>query len=111
MYGQQEQQISPHQKNSDIELIRMWLQQIPPIQQSSHIYIAQMFLKFLRKPLEKVTSADIIAFANMRSIRSHNRQSNQQKRIETINSLLKFGQQAGILSKTKKKHSLQEPQT
>ena len=54
----------------------MWLQQIPPIQQSSHIYIAQMFLKFVRKPLEKVTSADIIAFANMRSIRSHNRQSN-----------------------------------
>ena len=89
----------------------MWLQQIHPIQQNSHLYIAQMFLKFIKKPLKKVTSADVIAFANVYAVRSHNSHSNQQKRIETINSLLKFGQQAGILSNTKKKHSLQEPQT
>jgi len=105
MYSQQREQISQPQKNSDIKLISMWLQQIPPIQQYSHLYIAQMFLKFVKKPLEKVTSADVIAFANVRSVRSHSSQSNQEKRIKTINSLLKFGQQTGVLPRTKK-HTL-----
>ncbi len=103
MYNQQAQQRSQTKKNSDLELINIWLQQIPPIQQSSHLYIAQMFLKFVKKPLEKVTSADVIEFANLRGIYSRNSQSNQQKRVETINSLLKFGQQTGILPTTQKK--------
>ncbi|WP_094671788.1 glycoside hydrolase family 104 protein [Hydrocoleum sp. CS-953] len=103
MYNQQAQQRSQQNKNSDFELINIWLQQIPPIQQSSHLYIAQMFLKFVRKPLEKVTSADVIAFANVQSINSHNRESHQHKRVDTINSLLKFGQQTGILPTTQKK--------
>ncbi|MEM1168927.1 MAG: glycoside hydrolase family 104 protein [Cyanobacteria bacterium P01_H01_bin.35] len=108
MYNQPAQQRSQQNKNSDFELINIWLQQIPPIQQSSHLYIAQMFLKFIRKPLEKVTSADVIAFANVQSINSHNRESHQQKRLETINSLLKFGQQTGILPTTQKKTTTQK---
>ncbi|MCL2923806.1 MAG: hypothetical protein MGF17_04025 [Trichodesmium sp. MAG_R04] len=111
MYSQQREQISQPQNNSDIKLISIWLQQIPPIQQHSHLYIAQMFLKFVKKPLEKVTSADIIAFANVRSVRSNSPQSNQEKRIKTINSLLKFGQQIGVLPTTKKKNCLRIPQT
>ena len=111
MYSQQEEQISQPQKKSDIKLISMWLQQIPLIQQYSHLHIAQMFLKFVKKPLEKVTSADVIAFANVRSVRSHSPQSNQQKRIKIINSLLKFGQQTGVLPTTKKKHCLRISQT
>ncbi|MDE5078068.1 MAG: glycoside hydrolase family 104 protein [Trichodesmium sp. St2_bin6] len=103
MYSQQVKQINQLQKNSDIQLINMWLQQIHPIQQNSHLYIAQMFLKFIKKPLKKVTSADVIAFANVYGVRSHNSHSNQQKRIETINSLLKFGQEAGILPRNQKK--------
>lgn len=106
MYSQQVQQINQPQKNSDIQLINMWLQQIHPIQQNSHLYIAQMFLKFIKKPLKKVTSADVIAFANVYGVRSHNSHSNQQKRIETINSLLKFGQEAGILPRNQKKNIL-----
>jgi len=97
MYNEQTKQRSQPRKISDLELINIWLQQIPPIQQSSHLYIAQMFLKFVRKPLEKVTSADVIAFANLGSVDSNNWESHQQKRLETINSLLKFGQQTGIL--------------
>ncbi len=103
MYNQQAQQRSQTKKNSDLELINIWLQQIPPIQQSSHLYIAQMFLKFVKKPLEKVTSADVIAFANAQGISYQNWEYDQHKRVETINSLLKFGQKTGVLPTTQKK--------
>ena len=108
MYNQQTKQRSQPRKIADLELINLWLQQIPPIEQSSHLYIAQMFLKFVRKPLEKVTSADVIAFANVRSVDSQNWESHQQKRLETINSLLKFGQQTGILPTTQKQPTTQK---
>ncbi len=104
MYKQQAQQRTLPRKISDLELINIWLEQIPPIQQSSHLYIAQMFLKFVKKPLEKVTPADVIAFANAQGIRSQNWESYQHKRVETINYLLKFGQQNGVLPATKKNY-------
>lgn len=103
MYKQQVQQRNKPQTISDIELINIWLQQIPPTNQSSHLYIVQTFLKFVKKPLKKVTQADVVAFANVQGIRSNNRESDQNKRLETINSLLKFGQQTGILPNTQKK--------
>ncbi|NET24267.1 glycoside hydrolase family 104 protein [Okeania sp. SIO1I7] len=103
MYKQEVQQRSKPQTISDIELINTWLQQIPPINQSSHLYIVQMFLKFVKKPLKKVNQVDVLAFANVQGIRSNNRESYQNKRLETINSLLKFGQQIGRLPNTQKK--------
>ncbi|NES91905.1 MULTISPECIES: glycoside hydrolase family 104 protein [Okeania] len=103
MYKQQVQKRSKPQTISDIELINIWLQQIPPINKSFHLYIAQMFLKFVKKPLKKVTQVDVIAFANIQGIRSNNRELDRNKRLETINSLLKFGQQTGILPNTQKK--------
>ena len=103
MYKKQVQKINQPQTISDIQLINFWLQQIPPINQSSHLYIAQIFLKFVRKPLKKVTQADVLAFANVQGIRYNNREYSQNQLLETINSLLKFGRQTGILPNTQKK--------
>lgn len=103
MYNQQLQQVSKSTKISDIELISLWLQQIPPRLQSSHLYIAEIFLKFVKKPLAKVTPADITAFSNVKGLRSGNQESHQNKRREVIHSLLKFGQEKGILPNTQKK--------
>ncbi|MDY7003240.1 MAG: glycoside hydrolase family 104 protein [Cyanobacteriota bacterium] len=103
MYKQQVKAKNKPQTISDLELINIWLQQIPPRNQSSHFYIAQMFLKFVKKPLKQVTQSDVVAFANIQDISSNNREYSQNKRLETINSLLKFGQQTGILPNTQKK--------
>ncbi|MGK7920981.1 MAG: glycoside hydrolase family 104 protein [Trichodesmium sp.] len=108
MYNQNIQQKTQARKNSDLELINIWLQQISPKQQSSHLYIAQMFLKFVKKPLEKVNQSDVIAFANVQNINSPNLEYYQHKRLETINSLLKFCQQTGIIPITQKQSNTQK---
>lgn len=102
MYNQQLQRINQPSKMSDLELINIWLQQMPPRLQWSHLYIAQMFLKSVKKPLAKVTPADINTFANAQGVRSENRESYQHKRAEAINSLLQFGRQTGMLPTTQK---------
>lgn len=103
MYNQQPPKVSQSRTISDIELINLWLQQIPPRQQSSYLYIAQMFLKFVKKPLARVTPADVAAFANVKGPRGENIESHKYKRLEVINSLVKFGQATGILPTIKKK--------
>ncbi|MDJ0556723.1 MAG: glycoside hydrolase family 104 protein [Microcoleaceae cyanobacterium MO_207.B10] len=102
MYNQQ-QRGNQQRTISDIELISLWLQQIPPRLQSSHLYIAQMFLKFVKKPLAKVTPTDVAAFANFKGLRSENIESHKHKRLEVINSLIQFGQETGILPTIQKK--------
>ncbi|MGB3507909.1 MAG: glycoside hydrolase family 104 protein [Microcoleaceae cyanobacterium] len=103
MYNQQPAKVSQPRTISDIELISLWLQQIPPRQQSSYLYIAQMFLKFVKKPLAKVTPADVAAFTNVKGLRAANIESHKHKRLEVISSLVKFGQETGILPTIKKK--------
>ena len=105
MYKQQVMPVSQPRTISDIELITLWLQQIPPRLQSSHLYIAQIFLKFVKKPLAKVTPADVAAFANVKGkgLRAENLESHKHKRLEVIHSLLKFAQETGILPTTQKK--------
>jgi len=108
MYNQKVQQKTQARKISDLELVNIWLQQISPTQQYSHLYIAQMFLKFVKKPLEKVTPSDVMAFANLQNISSQNREYYQQKRLETINSLLTFCQQTGIIPIIQKQSTTQK---
>ena len=103
MYNQQLEQVSQPKTISDLELISLWLQQIPPRLQSSYLYIAQIFLKFVKKPLAKVTPADVTAFANVKGLRAENLESHKHKRLEVIHSLLKFGQETGILPTIQKK--------
>lgn len=108
MYNQNLQQKTQSRKISDLELVNIWLQQISPTQQYSHLYIAQMFLKFVKKPLAKVTPPDVMAFANVQSLSSSNREYYQHKRLETINSLLTFCQQNGIIPITQKQSTTQK---
>jgi muramidase (phage lysozyme) len=97
MYTTQSQLAGPPRVYSDAELVNLWLQRQAPNMRRSYRQIVQTFLRFANKPLAEVTTADIEAFAAVLRDRSRTPQPYLKKRLETVQSLLRFGHKIGWL--------------
>lgn len=94
MYAAPTTRPNPYQM-SDTELINWWVKGIAPQAQSFHWHTALKFQAFVRKPLSKVTPADLRAFGKALKTKKLKPQTCELA-LSAVQSLLNYGRRTGV---------------
>jgi len=82
---------------TDWKLVELWLHDKSSYNQSKQNLLVQRFLKFILKPLSKLTIQDLHAYSDDLEVHYPNA-GTRKNHITTVKSLLKFGHRLGYLS-------------